>query len=259
MNHIVFGGERSTGLIKGVSFGTIASGVTALKTLNLINTGAAGDRTLDISIQSRAISNVAAPDTPPCSPDSTDAHEIADTSEALQTLIIPTVSPIAVSYSVAYRRALTQPHRLAHLNTFGNDYWDDSQGGEALITSRLEVVGPWSLEVQSIKLMRKVRNQLPRRSLHLITITRTAYMQGSLILLSIRKLTSLRLLVSFLSLLPVVLHLSLRRVEYLPGDEFSDICRVTLAPEEDQDYAAQSIPGPGEYEVIWRRYAEKLE
>ncbi|KZP28516.1 hypothetical protein FIBSPDRAFT_917686 [Athelia psychrophila] len=218
VNHIVFGGERSTGLIKGVSFGTIASGVTALKTLNLINTGAAGDRTLDISIQSRAISNVAAPDTPPSSPDSTDAHEIADTSEALQTLIIPTVSPIAVSYSVAYRRALTQPHRLAHLNTFGNDYWDDSQGGEALITSRLEVVGPWSLEVQSIKLMRK-------DGVHARVIDSALDQETD----------------------------QSPPVEYLPGDEFSDICRVTLAPEEDQDYAAQSIPGPGEYEVIWRR------
>jgi len=41
--------------------------------------------------------------------------------------------------------------------------------------------------------------------------------------------------------------------EYLPGDEFSDICRITLAPDEEHDYASRSIPGPGEYEITWRR------
>jgi hypothetical protein len=41
--------------------------------------------------------------------------------------------------------------------------------------------------------------------------------------------------------------------EYLPGDEFSDICRISLAPDEEYDYASESIPGPGEYEITWRR------
>lgn len=45
--------------------------------------------------------------------------------------------------------------------------------------------------------------------------------------------------------------------EYLPGDEFSDICRITLAPEEEHDYASRSIPGPGEYEITWRRSVQE--
>jgi hypothetical protein len=45
-------------------------------------------------------------------------------------------------------------------------------------------------------------------------------------------------------------------VEYLPGDEFGDVCRISLAPESGQDFDQVPIPGPGGYEVTWRRYAQ---
>lgn len=157
VNHIAFGDERSTGLIKGVSFGVVAPGVTVLKTLYLVNTGAGGDRTLDISIQSRAIPKSTSIDSPIASPASSDAQEImSDTSEVLQTLTVPTVNPIAVSYSIAYRRALKDRLGLSDLMSFSSDFWDDGEGGEALVTSRMEAVGPWSIEVLSVKLVRKV-------------------------------------------------------------------------------------------------------
>lgn len=42
-------------------------------------------------------------------------------------------------------------------------------------------------------------------------------------------------------------------LEWLTGDEFCDRCRISLSL--DEDHSPQStVPGPGEYEVIWRRY-----
>lgn len=151
VNHIVFDNQRSTGLIRGVSFGIVAPGVNALKTLYLVNTGAAGDRTLDISIQSRSI---------PKSSSSAESSDVpaypSDTSEALQTLTVPIVNPIKLSYDVGYTRALAERPGLAHLQTFEGDFWDDGEGGEALVSVRMEVVGPWSLEIQSVNLIRQV-------------------------------------------------------------------------------------------------------
>lgn len=151
MNHIVFDNERSTGLIKGVSFGVVAPGVNVLKTLYLVNTGAAGDRTLDISIQSRStaksLSSSASPDR---------VSYPSDTSEALQTLTVPTVNPINLSYDVGYKRVLAERPGLANLKTFEGDYWNDGEGGEALVSTRMEVMGPWDLEVLSVKLIRQV-------------------------------------------------------------------------------------------------------
>ena len=42
------------------------------------------------------------------------------------------------------------------------------------------------------------------------------------------------------------------RAEWLPGDEISDMCRITLAPGEQHLYG-EAIDGPGAYEVSWRR------
>lgn len=119
----------------------------------MVNTGAAGDRILDISIQSRSISKLLVP-TSPVSPDGP-AYP-SDTSEALQTLIVPTANPIRVSYDLAYRRALAERPGLANLTAFESDYWNDGEGGEAIVTARLETVGPWSLEVLDMKLLRHV-------------------------------------------------------------------------------------------------------
>lgn len=40
--------------------------------------------------------------------------------------------------------------------------------------------------------------------------------------------------------------------EWLAGDELCDRCRIYVVPDEDRP--EEYIPGPGEYEVTWRRY-----
>lgn len=111
---------------------------------------------MDISIQSRSIPKPTSPDVSPDAPSDVPAYP-SDTSEALQTLTVPTVNPIKLSYEVGYTRALADRSGLAHLQTFEGDFWDDGKGGEALASVRMEVVGPWSLEVQSVHLIRQVR------------------------------------------------------------------------------------------------------
>jgi trafficking protein particle complex subunit 11 len=151
---MVFNDERSTGLIKGVSFGVVPPGVNVLKTLYLFNTGATGDRILDISIQSRIISE------PPSYGPVTGSHDSqsypSDTSEALHTLTVPTVHPITVSYGVEYRRILSERPGLADLASFNGEYWDDGEGGEALVRARMETTGPYRLHIESVKLIRHV-------------------------------------------------------------------------------------------------------
>ena len=157
VNHIVFDDQRSAGLIKGVSFGVVPPGVNVLKTLYLVNTGAAGDRILDISIQSRTMPKPSPSGSTPISPDSQSYP--SDTSEALQTLTVPTVNPITVSYNVTYKRALAEQPGLANLTTFDGEFWDDADGGEALVSARMEIMGPYSLNVESVKLIRHVSSE----------------------------------------------------------------------------------------------------
>jgi hypothetical protein len=152
VNSIILDNESSSGLIKGVAFGVLAPGVSVLKTLYLVNTGAAGDRMLDVSIQSRS---TAIPEAL-----TSESSELQDMSETLQTLIVPTVDPIKVTYGVEYRRALGPRAGLADLRTFEGEFWDDGDGGEAMVNARMECVGPWGLEVESIQLQTQVRAQL---------------------------------------------------------------------------------------------------
>jgi len=45
--------------------------------------------------------------------------------------------------------------------------------------------------------------------------------------------------------------------EWLPGDEFATVCRVSLSLEEEPG-EVNVISGPGEYELSWRRCATHL-
>ena len=137
MNVICVDDEHSQSFIKGVALGTIPPGVTALKTLYLKNTGGVGDRVLDISIQSR--SPVA-----------------QDTSELLRTLLVPTVASMKVEYTVKYVHSRGPLPGLTNLRTYENDYWDDGEGGEALVKARMVCAGPWGVSVETVRLVRKV-------------------------------------------------------------------------------------------------------
>jgi hypothetical protein len=155
VNYITLDENKSTGLIKGAKFGVIQPGVSVVKTLYLLSSGSAADRTLDISIQSRSTTSRTSP-TIPVTPNSSGVV-MRDANETLQTLVIPTVQAIKMDYSVTYRRSLLPQMAISDLRTFGSDYWDDTIGGEAFITSTLRCVGPWGLKFESIKLQRKVR------------------------------------------------------------------------------------------------------
>jgi hypothetical protein len=149
VNSIVLGEERSSGLIKGVPFGVIAPGVNVMKTLYLFNSGSPGNRMIDISVRSRSLTSLEQPSEGMSS-------ELDDASETLQTLVVPTVEPIKVTFDVVYRRTLGQRNGLADLTTFEETFWDDGEGGEAVVDTRMECTGPWALEVFYVRLVNQV-------------------------------------------------------------------------------------------------------
>ncbi|KAI0300474.1 Gryzun, putative trafficking through golgi-domain-containing protein [Multifurca ochricompacta] len=197
VNDIRIDDEHSQSLIKGVAIGVIVPGTTALKSLYLTNTGGDGDRVLDISIQSRS-------------------PIVQDTSEVLLTLSVPTVAPMKVDYDVKYLHTRGPLPGLTDLHTYDRDYWDDREGGEAIIRAQMECVGPWGLSVETVRLVRK--NGPHAR----------------------------------------VLECSLDEDEddvtsdWLPGDEFAAICRISLSLE-DETSEDDVFSGPGEFELSWRR------
>jgi len=105
---------------------------------------------------------------------------------------------------------------LVDLSTFDSEYWDDGQGGKAQVGAKLECVGPWSLSVEKVRLIRK--NGPHAKVLH-CSLDEDEDDIAS---------------------------------EWLPGDEFAALCHVSLAPE-DEPNEEDAIAGPGEYELTWRR------
>jgi trafficking protein particle complex subunit 11 len=136
-------------------------GETTLKTLYLKNAGGGGDRVLDISIQSR--SPVA-----------------QDTSEVLRTLSVPTVVPMKVEYGVKYVHARGPLPGLSDLHTYESDYWDDGEGGEALVSARMACMGPWGVSVETVRLVRKVSLLRPVVCYDSVDFTRMGLMLGCL-------------------------------------------------------------------------------
>lgn len=139
-------------MIKGISFGRIEPGSHVSKTIHMSNTGGEGNRTVDISIQSRvADTSDTAETTSPTSPGDT-----SDTTETLRTLTVPVVAPLKLVHDVTYQRSLSATPGLLDLRTFEGDFWDNTDGGEAVVASTMHCVGPWSVEVENISLGRRV-------------------------------------------------------------------------------------------------------
>lgn len=145
--------ERSTSLIKGISFGILQPGANGIKTLFLISAGLAGDRVLDISVRSRLPADQGEVEE---GLDETKEEINDDSTETLHTLTVPAVEPFVINYDVAYRRSTQEWQGLADLKTFSGDYWD-GRGGEAVINVRIECPGPWPIEVEGVVLEREVR------------------------------------------------------------------------------------------------------
>lgn len=81
-----------------------------------------------------------------------------DTMEHLKLLVVPTVSPLKATSSIAYRRSIDPWAGLADLTTFDDTFWDSRQGGEAHVTFTLTCVGPWDLVIENMELEKKVCN-----------------------------------------------------------------------------------------------------
>lgn len=146
--------HKSSGLIKGVQFGTIRPGVSVVKTLVLMSSGAPGDRTIDVSVQSSTTvpSEVQAPARAPS--ETLDGLQNHDTGEILRTLLIPTLSAFVVRQDVGYQRCLELPPALADLSVLEGAQWE---GWEAVVMTVVECAAPCVVEVDEVALRRVVR------------------------------------------------------------------------------------------------------
>lgn len=72
--------------------------------------------------------------------------------------MIPVSEAMKLTYDVKYMSAGTEKNMagLMDLNAYEDDYWDDRDGGIACVGAKLECVGPWSLSVEKVRLVRKV-------------------------------------------------------------------------------------------------------
>ena len=160
---ITFDGQKSSGLVKGVQFGTLETGVSVLKTLTLMSSGAPGDRTIDISVQSSTTlrpgdtSQAPAQARSPSPSDTLDASQNHDTGEILRTLLIPTLSVFVFRQDIAYRRSLPPAPGLADLSALDGPPWEACMGGEAVVTTVVECTAPCGVEVEKVALRRAVR------------------------------------------------------------------------------------------------------
>ncbi|KAJ7099520.1 Gryzun, putative trafficking through golgi-domain-containing protein [Mycena belliarum] len=210
-NEIILDDERSPSLIKGVSFGVLKPGVSVVKTLYIVSRGPAGDRMVDVSIQSTTTGN-----------QHPENSGLIDMTETLQTLVVPTSDAIKANFGVVYKRALGVRAGVADLRTYDHDFWDDTDGGEAIVTAHMECMGPWALEVASVKLLRENNDH-------------ARVMESS---------------IDTDNDIPS---------DYVAGDEFCDVCRIGMDIGDDFVLETEAIVGPGRYEVTWRRISASGE
>ncbi|KAI0767041.1 Gryzun, putative trafficking through golgi-domain-containing protein [Fomes fomentarius] len=239
VNYIAMDDQRSTSLIKAVACGTLAPGVSVLKKLYLTNTGAPGERIVDISVQSQArtpssssssssstpsSAPTSAPASPsptsptspiPAEPASPTAPPMLDRTETLRTLSISAIEPLKIAQSTVYRRPTRAQPGLADLRTFEAGTRDEAAALEAFVTSTLTVAASAGIVIENVVLKRSEQEKR----------------QAAVVDCSIDK--------DDLS------------GEWLSGDELCDRCRISVVP--DKENPDDPIPGPGEYEVTWRR------
>lgn len=162
MQFITFDDQKSSGLIKGIEFGTVKPGVSSVKTLVLMSSGAPGDRTIDVSVQS---STTVQPPPPslaeshirsPSPSETPDGLQNRDTCEFLRTLLIPTSSAFMVRQDVAYQRSLRPPPAPSDLSVLERPHWEAHVSGEAVVTTVVECAAPCGVEVEKVVLRQVV-------------------------------------------------------------------------------------------------------
>ena len=174
VNRITLEDEESTSLIRGVKFGVMEPGAETVKTLYLLNTGAVGDRTLDVSIRSQSTTQLLSSPAHR-TPDSAGSY---DTNETLHTLVVPTNQAIKITSDVAYHRSLKPQAGLADLRTYGNDLWEDRVSGEATITSTFQCAASCGLRLENIRLENQVQYIRFASSFKLMIVHRTMQRRG---------------------------------------------------------------------------------
>lgn len=160
MQSITFDDQKSSGLIKGVQFGTVNPGVSVVKTLVLMSSGAPGDRMIDVSVQSSTTGRSPSEARSPSPSETPDGLQNHDTEEILRTLLIPTSSAFMVRQDVAYQRSLGPPPALADLSVLEGADWEGCVSGEAVVTTVVECAAPCGVEVEEVVLRRVVRASL---------------------------------------------------------------------------------------------------
>ncbi len=144
VNKIIFEDEESPSLIKGVHCGIAKSGTSISKTVHLLSGGAAGDRMLDISVQTRI------PEDSPFRDE--EGHRINDVTEKLQTVVVPTLEAFHVNQEVTYQHNLKEWRGVADLDSYEEDFVDEGRSMEVMVVTDVSVAGPWSIYVEHIEL-----------------------------------------------------------------------------------------------------------
>ncbi|KDR75635.1 hypothetical protein GALMADRAFT_268205 [Galerina marginata CBS 339.88] len=234
VNWIVVDDERSSSLIKGIHVGVLAPGVSATKTLHMFNTGAGGDRMVDVSVQTRTanshkddVEEEGGDDDKDDDGDIDDQQgSVHDMMEHLKMLIVPTVNPIQASHDVTYRRSLDRWPGLADLQIFEESFWDIRRGDEALFNITMSCIGPWSLSIESVELERidNIHARVIESSTDVGDEDTPEFPD-----------------------------------EYMAGDEFSASSRISFALDDEQDPTQDPFEGPGRYAVTWRRVLQNGE
>lgn len=136
--------QRSTSLIKGVSFGRLLPGESCRRILLLLSSGNEGERVLDFSIQSRAIPSL--------------SSGPQDLNETLHTLTIQTVPAFRLGAESTYARDPSTFPGLFELSRYGRDFFHRSR--IASVSASVIAQGPWDIILSSIKLVPEVCNYL---------------------------------------------------------------------------------------------------
>lgn len=171
VNSISIDEQRSSSLIRGIRCGKLMPGVSVLKTLHLLNTGAGGDRVIDISVRSRPGRHETEEDG---RSDGEDEHEDnyrhLDITETERTFVVPTIDPLKVTQDVVYRYSTQAWTGISGLRNYDADFWDGSKGSEAQINTKIEFAGPWDVEILRMEAQKEVKG--PNRACSLLLDSR---------------------------------------------------------------------------------------
>jgi trafficking protein particle complex subunit 11 len=128
VNYISIDDERSTSLVRAVSFGTVEPGCSVTRTVTLAS-GGPGKRVLDFSIQSRV----------------TDVPSAAgEENETLITVSVDTLEPFRQDTYITYSQPRENLPVFPEVTSFDN--WDNYTA-EAMVSLTLDCVADCKLEI----------------------------------------------------------------------------------------------------------------